>query len=103
MHPKNLLIKDFTYELPDNRIAKYPLQNRDESKLLIYKKGVIEENIYINIDAFLPPNSFLIFNNTKVVEARLIFQKSTGSTIELFCLEPADQYADITTAMMQKE
>lgn len=103
MDPKKLQIKDFTYELPENKIAKYPLPKRDESKLLIYKDGTIEENIYANTDAYIPANSLLIFNNTKVVEARLIFQKSTGSIIELFCLEPADVYADITTAMLQKE
>lgn len=102
MHPKRLLIKDFLYNLPEEKIAKYPLPQRDESKLLVYKDGTITENIYYNLNDFIPSNALLIFNNTKVVEARLLFQKSTGSTIEIFCLEPADIYADITTAMLQK-
>ena len=103
MHPENIFIKDYTYELTEERIAKYPLPQRDESKLLIYKNGKIEENNYYNLDKYIPSNSLLVFNNTKVVEARLIFQKSSGSVIELFCLEPAEEYPDITTAMMQKK
>lgn len=102
MHPKRLLIKDFLYDLPEEKIAKYPLPQRDESKLLVYKDGTITESIYYNLNDFIPENALLIFNNTKVVEARLLFQKSTGSNIEIFCLEPADIYADITTAMLQK-
>ena len=103
MHPKNLHIKDFIYDLPQDKIAKYPLPQRDESKLLIYKNGNIEEDIYYNLEKHLPENVLLVFNNTKVVEARILFQKFSGSTIEIFCLEPADDYADITTAMLQKE
>ncbi len=103
MHPKRLLIKDFIYNLPAERIAKYPLPNRDESKLLIYKNGEISEDIYCHLADHIPSSSLLVFNNTKVVEARLLFQKNTGSIIELFCLEPGDMYTDITTAMLQKE
>jgi S-adenosylmethionine:tRNA ribosyltransferase-isomerase len=103
VHPKNLQIKDFVYSLPESKIAKYPLPQRDESKLLIYKNGNIDEDIYYNVEENLPANSLLIFNNTKVVEARILFQKSPASTIEIFCLEPGDMYADITTAMLQKE
>lgn len=88
MHPKNISINDFTYSLPEERIAKYPLSERDESKLLIYKNGAIEEAVYKNIAEHIPPGALLIFNNTKVVEARLLFQKATGGVIELFCLEP---------------
>ena len=102
MHPKRLFIKDFIYNLPEEKIAKYPLPQRDESKLLIYKNGEITSDIYFNLDAHIPASSLLVFNNTKVVEARLLFKKNTGSTIELFCLEPGDQYPDITTAMLQK-
>lgn len=102
MHPKSIAIKDFTYELPEEQIAKYPLPERDSSRLLIYKNGNIQEDIYRNIDQYLPDNSLLLFNNTKVVEARLLFQKPTGASIEVFCLEPHSQYADITTAMSQK-
>lgn len=103
MHPKDLSIKDFTYDLPDERIAKYPLPERDNSKLLIWQNGQIAETLYANLADHLPADSMLIFNNTKVVEARLLFQKSNGSTIEIFCLEPHENYADITTAMLQKE
>lgn len=103
MHPSNIFIQDYTYHLPDENIAKYPLPQRDESKLLIYKNDTISESVYKNLDERLPENSLLIFNNTKVVEARLLFEKNTGSTIEIFCLEPHEQYADITTAMLTKQ
>lgn len=101
-HPKELAIKDFTYYLPEERIAKYPLPQRDASKLLVYKNGIIQEDIYKNIAAHIPSDSLLVFNNTKVVQARLIFQKPTGGVIEIFCLEPYD-HLDISQAMMQKE
>jgi len=109
--PKNISISDYSYSLPEERIAKYPLAERDASKLLIYKearpddpvgRGEIIEDIYRNIADHLPENSLLVFNDTKVVEARLLFQKSTGGVIEIFCLEPHEQYTDITTAMLQK-
>jgi S-adenosylmethionine:tRNA ribosyltransferase-isomerase len=102
MHPRDLQIKDFTYNLPDERIAKYPLANRDQSKLLIYNNKQIHESIYQLIANEIPENSLLLFNNTKVVEARILFQKATGATIEIFCLEPDDRYPDISTAMLQK-
>lgn len=101
--PRTLSIKDFTYLLPEERIAKYPLANRDASKLLIYKEGNIAEDIYRNISDHIPTTSLLVFNDTKVVEARLLFQKKTGGVIEIFCLEPQQQYPDITTAMQQHE
>jgi S-adenosylmethionine:tRNA ribosyltransferase-isomerase len=101
--PRTLSIKNFTYPLPEERIAKYPLAERDASKLLIYKEGNISEDIYKNIADHIPSNSLLVFNDTKVVEARLLFQKQTGGVIEIFCLEPHQQYADITTAMLQQE
>ncbi len=99
---EDLLIKDFYYNLPEDSVAKHPLPQRDESKLLIYKDGNIEQSIYKKLPKFLPHNCLLIFNNTKVTYARLLFAKPTGSTIELFCLEPADEYKDVTTAMMQR-
>jgi S-adenosylmethionine:tRNA ribosyltransferase-isomerase len=102
-NPKEIAIADYTYSLPDERIAKYPLAERDASKLLIYKNGEIKTDTYRKISNYLPKDSVLIFNNTKVVEARLLFQKETGGVIEIFCLEPHEQYADITTAMLQKE
>jgi S-adenosylmethionine:tRNA ribosyltransferase-isomerase len=100
--PRNISILNYTYSLPEERIAKYPLAERDASKLLVYKEGRIAESSYKNISHHIPENSLLIFNNTKVVEARLLFQKPTGGVIEIFCLEPHEQYADITTAMLQK-
>ena len=81
-------INDFDYELPNSRIAKFPLSQRDTSKLLIYDKGKINEQIFSNITEFFNEKSLLVFNNTKVVHARIIFQKSTGAQIEVFCLEP---------------
>jgi len=102
MHPKDIAIQDYTYTLPDERIAKYPLPQRDASKLLIFDSGnPIQESTYAHIADYVPENSFLVFNNTKVVEARIFFQKSTGSTIEIFCLEPDDRYSDITSAMLE--
>lgn len=102
MHPKNLSIAGFSYDLPADRIAEYPVTPRDLSKLLIYKKGVISESRYVDISSSLPEKSLLVFNNTKVVEARLLFQKPTGGTIEIFCLEPHEQYGDISTALQQQ-
>ena len=102
MHPKEIKIEDYCYDLPSERIAKFPLQDRDASKLLTYEDGIITEDIYRNIAEHIPPQTLLVFNETKVVHARLHFQKSTGGVIEIFCLEPHEQYADIQTAMLQK-
>ncbi len=102
MHPQELSIKDFSYELPEHRIARYPLAERDQSKLLVYREGIIQEDLYANLADHLPANSLLVFNNTKVVEARLLFEKTNGSKIEIFCLEPHESYGDITSAMLQK-
>lgn len=101
MHPQYLSIQDFTYELPENRIAQHPLNKRDASKLLVYKSGKISEDIYSNISHYIPAESLLVFNNTRVIEARLKFKKTSGGIIEIFCLSPHVQYPDITTAMLQ--
>ena len=101
MHPKHLSIKDFTYHLPEEKIAFHPLADRDSSKLLVYQNGNIQESIYQKIAEYIPADSLLVFNNTKVVAARLLFQKPSGGVIEIFCLEPHEHYADITTAMLQ--
>jgi len=87
---KEILIEDFDYNLPDDRIAKYPLQERDKSKLLIWKNEHITESSFRNISEFIPENTLLVFNNTKVIQARLIFRKKTGAPIEIFCLEPQE-------------
>ncbi|MBZ4190319.1 S-adenosylmethionine:tRNA ribosyltransferase-isomerase [Niabella beijingensis] len=102
MHPKDLNIADFAYELPEEKIAFFPLPERDQSKLLLYKNGQLSEDTYQQIDRHLPEGALAIFNNTKVVEARLLFKKPTGGVIEIFCLEPSESYADITTAMAQQ-
>ncbi len=102
MFPEKILIKEFNYYLPEERIAIHPLPERDKSKLLVYKSGKIGVQIYSQLADCLPSESLLVFNNTKVMAVRLLFTKHTGSTIELFCLEPADDYPDVTTAMLQK-
>ncbi len=99
MNQKDLLIKDYTYNLPDEYIAKYPLAERDGSKLLIYENGTIKESLYKQIDEHLPDETLLVFNNTKVVEARILFKKPTGGVIEICCLEPHD-IAYIATSML---
>ena len=102
MHPKNLSINDFDYDLPEEKIAVYPLNQRDQSKLLIYKDGTISEDIYRNITDHLPENSFLVFNDTKVIKARILFQKITGAVIEIFCLEPYEKINDYAVVLQQK-
>jgi S-adenosylmethionine:tRNA ribosyltransferase-isomerase len=127
MHPKDLSIVDFTYDLPASKIASYPLEQRDASKLLIVgapdgagftgengARGAtaavvygatqtFSESTYAKLDEVLPSNTLLVHNDTKVVAARLFFEKENGSTIEIFCLEPASIYKDITTAMLAKK
>lgn len=102
MHPKNLSITDFSYTLPEEKIAIYPLPQRDQSKLLIYKDGDISEDIYKNISNSLAENSFLVFNDTKVIKARTLFQKKTGGVIEIFCLEPHEKINDYTVVLQQQ-
>jgi S-adenosylmethionine:tRNA ribosyltransferase-isomerase len=101
MQVKNISIASYSYDLPPENIAYYPLAERDASKLLIYRDGVISESIYRNIGAHLPEGALLVFNNTKVVEARIVFQKPTGGQIEIFCLEPPSEYGGIAVAMAQ--
>ncbi|OYU96795.1 MAG: S-adenosylmethionine tRNA ribosyltransferase [Bacteroidetes bacterium B1(2017)] len=88
MSIQNLSIKDFTYLLPENKIAKHPLENRDQSKLLIYTKQEISEDIFANLHQHIPTESMLVYNNTRVIHARMVFQKESGALIEVFCLEP---------------
>lgn len=97
MHPKDISIHNFTYHLPDEKIALHPLEQRDASKLLIYTNGNIQEDVYKNIHQHLPENSLLVFNNTRVIKARILFTKPTGGIIEIFLLEP--YHADYTSTL----
>ena len=87
-NPKNISIEDYHYNLPDEKIALFPCENREESKLLIYQNSTIQENTFKHIADYLPSDGMLVFNNTRVVQARILFTKQTGSIIEIFCLEP---------------
>jgi len=93
-------IKDYTYTLPEEKIAKYPLSKRSDSKLLIFNKE-ITETTFSNIVDYLPKESLVVFNNTKVIQARLVFTKETGAKIEIFCLEPIEP-SDINIAFQAK-
>ena len=90
---QEIAIAEYDYPLPDERIAKYPLAERDTSKLLLYKSGEIVEERFSNLPAFIPQGTLMVFNNTRVIQARLRFRKETGAQIEVFCLEP-EQPAD---------
>ena len=89
MDTRHIHISDYNYPLPDERIAKFPLSQRDHSKLLIYRKGEISEDHFYNLPSYLPKGALMIFNNTKVIQARLHFRKPTGALVEVFLLEPA--------------
>ena len=86
--PRNIRIKDYIYELPGDRIAPYPLEERDASKLLIYRGGNIEKDIFRNLSTYLESGDLLVYNQTRVIRARLLFRKATGAPVEIFCLEP---------------
>jgi S-adenosylmethionine:tRNA ribosyltransferase-isomerase len=90
MNLADIQMADFQYDLPDHHIAQYPLAQRDQSKLLVYKSGEIQHAIFSDLSDILPPNAHLIFNDTKVIPARLIFAKNTGARIEIFLLEPLE-------------
>ena len=88
--PRHIHISDYNYPLPDERIAKFPMARRDHSKLLIYRKGEVGEDIFYNLPNYLPEGALMVFNNTKVIQARMHFRKDTGALIEVFLLEPAE-------------
>lgn len=88
--PRKIHISDYTYELPDERIAKFPISQRDHSKLLIYDKGKLSDDVFCRLPELLPQGALMVFNNTKVIQARMHFHKDTGALIEVFLLEPAD-------------
>ena len=89
METKHIHISDYNYPLPDERIAKFPLAKRDDSKLLFYNKGIVSEDRFFNLFKYLPQGALMVFNNTKVIQATLHFRKETGALIEVFLLEPA--------------
>ncbi len=99
--PKNISINDFDYNLPNERIALFPLENRDQSKLLIFKNEEIKEDRFENILSHIPKESLFVFNNSKVINARIVFEKSTGSKIEIFCLEPAGDTHEYASVMAE--
>ncbi len=90
MNTKEIHISDYNYALPDERIAKFPMKERDHSKLLIYNKGEVGEDVFFNLPNYLPKGALMVFNNTKVIQARMHFRKETGALIEVFLLEPAE-------------
>jgi len=100
--PDDLFMSAFGYELPEEKIARFPLDQRDASKLLVWQSGKILEGQYAGIGQFLPSPSLLVFNNSRVVEARILFQKPTGGQIEIFCLEHQSGQS-IANGMNQKE
>jgi S-adenosylmethionine:tRNA ribosyltransferase-isomerase len=99
---KNLKISDYIYNLPDGKIAQYPLSKRDSSKLLVYRNCNIEETKFIDIDKYIPSDSLIILNNTKVIPARLFFYKESGAKIEIFCLEPFSDTKDFQIEFHKK-
>ena len=88
--PKHIHISEYNYPLPDERIAKFPLAVRDQSKLLVYRHGEVSEDVFTSLPDYLPKGSLMVFNNTKVIRARIIMHKPSGARIEVFCLEPYD-------------
>ncbi len=101
-HIPDIRINDYQYDLPPERIAQFPLERRDGSRLLVYKDGEISEDTFRNLPHYLPEGSLLIFNKTRVIQARLQFQKDTGALIEVFCLEPVKPTREIQQAFEQR-
>lgn len=98
---KNIHINDFNYDLPEERIAFFPVAQRDQSKLLVYQNGTITDSLFCHLDHFLDSRDMLIFNNSKVIHARLLVHNTTGAAIEIFCLEPLYPTNDPATAFAQ--
>lgn len=100
MSPRDIRIQDYTYHLPEERIAKYPATERDASKLLVLQDGKIRDDVYRNIAQYIPADSLMVFNQSKVIHARLLFKKPSGGLIEIFCLSP--YRSDMQSAMQQR-
>lgn len=104
MNPSQISIQDYSYHLPEEKIALHPLAERDASRMLVYKNGEITETLFSNITDYLPAQTLLVFNNTRVINARVKFKKTTGAGIEIFCLEPQGdikEYASVMAATSQ--
>lgn len=95
-------IEEFNYDLPEDRIARYPVSPRHSSKLLVYQQEKIVTDIYLNLPSYLPKDALLIMNNSRVIQARMNFQKKSGGMVEVFCLEHSEKYPDVQTAMQEK-
>jgi len=102
MHPKEISISEYNYSLPESRIAQYPVEQRDNSKLMISKAGEINESTFKNIGNYLPSDSLIVFNDTKVIRARMHFAKPTGAKIEIFILEPIEPTREVQNAFQVK-
>ncbi len=99
---QHISMEDFNYDLPRDRIAEYPVKERDQSRLLIMGEGDIDDDKFYNLSSYLPSDGLIVFNNTRVIRARLLFYKETGARIEVFCLEPVLPTAEISSAFEQK-
>lgn len=102
LETKKIGIAEYDYPLPDDRIARYPLPVRDTSKLLVYKHGSVSQDVFANLPEYIPAGSLMVFNNTRVIQARLRFAKETGARIEVFCLEP-ESPSDYQQIFLQTE
>lgn len=98
-----LNLSAYDYQLPEERIAQYPLEKRDEARMLIYNRGQVTHNYFYNLPGSLPDNSLLFFNDTRVFHARLLFQKESGASLEVFCLEPVEKHREINLVMWDQE
>jgi len=101
--PREIRIEDYNYFLPQELIAQYPLEKRDLSRLLVYSGGEIREDRFRNLPALLPSDSMLVFNDSKVIRARFMFNKPSGASVEIFCLEPVEPTADLGRAFAAKD
>lgn len=102
MNPRDIRISDFTYSLPDKRIAQHPLADRDKSKLLLYRNGKIQDHTFQDIANLLPADSLIVFNTTRVVRARIIMRRASGAEIEIFCTDAADASSGFIDTLVRK-
>ncbi|TSA49306.1 MAG: hypothetical protein D4R43_04060 [Sphingobacteriales bacterium] len=103
MKQKQLRIRDYNYELPTELIAQYPLPQRDEARVIVYRDGAITEKVFSQVAEIIPAETLLVVNDTKVIRARLFFKSGAGATIEIFCLEPVTPFTDLRLAVFAHE